>query len=292
MKILVTGGTGQVGLALQRLKWPEGVSIQAPERAELDLTHSTAVTHYFSSRSFAAVINAAAFTAVDKAEEESLAAFAVNALAPAVLAQATRAAGIPLVHVSTDYVFDGSKPDPYQVEDPVRPIGVYGASKEAGEQAVRTINARHAIVRTAWLVSQDRTNFVKTMLRLGAERPSLRVVSDQKGCPTSADDLAWALAQVVLRMAADNCAPTGTFHCVNDGEATWYELASFVFDVAERLGRDRPKIEAIQTTDFPTPARRPLNSRLDCGRLIREYGLQLRPWRTSIEQIVEELIRK
>ncbi|RJF89458.1 dTDP-4-dehydrorhamnose reductase [Oleomonas cavernae] len=290
MEILVTGGAGQVGLALQRLAWPAGVTLQAPTRAELDLSDTAAIADYLAARPWAAVINAAAYTAVDKAEDDVVAAFALNAMAPAALADATRKAGVPLVHVSTDYVFDGSKAGPYEVEDPVCPIGVYGASKEAGEQAVRTVNPRHAIVRTAWVVSPDRANFVKTMLRLGADRPELRVVADQRGCPTSAADLAQALAAIALRMAREPDAPTGTFHGVNAGEATWCELANHVFDVAARHGRPRPKVTPIETRDYPTPARRPANSRLATHHLAQAYGITLRPWQDAVAEIVGKLV--
>jgi len=289
-EILVTGGTGQVGLALQRLAWPEGVTIQAPTRADLDLNDTAAIGSYIASRPWAAVINAAAYTAVDKAEDDVIAAFALNAMAPAALAAATRKAGVPLVHVSTDYVFDGSKAGLYLEDDPVCPIGVYGASKEAGEQAVRAVNPRHAIVRTAWVVSPDRANFVKTMLRLGAERPELRVVADQRGCPTAAGDLAQALAVIALRMAQDRDAPTGTFHGVNGGEATWYDLANYVFDVVARRGQPRPKVTPIETKDYPTPARRPANSRLATGRLAQAYSITLRPWQVAVEEIVDRLL--
>ena len=179
--VLVTGGSGQVGSALLRL---DGEFV-APSRAELDLADAGALVAAVSARPWHAVVNAGAYTAVDKAESDVVAAWKVNALAPAALAAATRTAGIPLIHISTDYVFDGSKPEPYVEDDAVRPIGVYGASKEAGEQAVRTANPAHVILRTAWVVSPDGANFIKTMLRLGADRPELRVVADQYGCPHS-----------------------------------------------------------------------------------------------------------
>lgn len=290
MDILVTGGAGQVGLALQRLTWPDGVRLHAPGRAELDLTDPAAIARYVAAGQFAAVINPAAYTAVDKAESDVVAAFAVNALAPAALADATRAAGIPLVHVSTDYVFDGSKAGAYEVDDPVCPISVYGASKEAGEQAVRVVNPRHAILRTAWVVGTDRANFVKTMLRLGAERPQLRVVADQHGSPTAAADLARVLADVTLRLIADPAAPTGTFHAVNAGEATWYDLARHVFAVAARSGRPVPEVLPIETRDYPTPARRPANSRLSTRRLEEAFGITLRPWQSAIDDVVEGLL--
>jgi dTDP-4-dehydrorhamnose reductase len=291
MDILVTGGSGQVGLELQRLQLPSGVVLHAPGRAELDLESAPAIAQAVAARPWAAVINAAAYTAVDRAESDVVAAWRLNALAPAALAQATAAAGIPLVHVSTDFVFDGAKEAPYVEDDAVGPLGVYGASKEGGEQAVRTANPRHVIARTAWVVSPHRANFLKTMLRLGAERPVLRVVADQRGCPTSAADLAAALLAIALRLARDPDAPTGTFHVVNDGEATWHALAEAIFAEAARRGRPRPVVEAIGTADYPTPARRPANSRLCCAKLGAAYGLKLRPWQPAIGGILDELLR-
>jgi dTDP-4-dehydrorhamnose reductase len=291
MDILVTGGSGQVGLELQRLQLPSGVVLHAPGRAEFDLESAPAIAQAVAARPWAAVINTAAYTAVDRAESDVVAAWRLNALAPAALATATAAAGIPLVHVSTDFVFDGAKEAPYVEDDAVGPLGVYGASKEGGEQAVRTANPRHVIARTAWVVSPHRANFLKTMLRLGAERPVLRVVADQRGCPTSAADLAAALLAIALRLARDPDAPTGTFHVVNDGEATWHGLAEAIFAKAARRGRARPVVEAIGTADYPTPARRPANSRLSCAKLGAAYGLKLRPWQPAIGDILDELLR-
>lgn len=290
MEILVTGGSGQVGLELQRLRVPEGVTLFAPARADLDLADPAAIESVVAARSWAAVINAGAYTAVDRAETDVVAAWQLNALAPAALARATARAGVPLVHVSTDFVFDGAKKGYYVETDAVGPLGVYGASKEGGEQAVRTANARHVIARTAWVVSAHRSNFLKTMLRLGAERPVLRVVDDQRGCPTSAADLAAALLAIALRLARDPAAPTGTFHVVNDGEATWHALAEAICAGAARRGRPRPMVEAIGTADYPTPARRPANSRLSCVKLGASYGLKMRPWQAGIGDILDELL--
>ena len=236
------------------------------------------------------MINAAAYTAVDRAESEIGAAFAINALGPALLAQATKAANIPLIHISTDYVFDGSKTGPYTEDDPVRPLGVYGASKEAGEQAVRTGNPRAIILRTAWVVSARRQNFVKTMLRLGAERPVLRVVDDQHGCPTSAADLARTAAAIALRLIGDKHAPTGNYHFVNGGDTTWCGLARHVFAISAELGGPNPKVDAITTAEFPTPARRPANSRLSTSRLTRDFDIAPRPWQHAVGEIVDALL--
>jgi dTDP-4-dehydrorhamnose reductase len=289
MAVLVTGGSGQVGSALGRLA--AGVELVTPTRAELDLADSGAIAALVASRPWDAVVSAGAYTAVDKAESDVVAAWAVNALAPAALAAATAQAGIPLIHVSTDYVFDGSKPDFYVEDDPVAPIGVYGASKEGGEQAVRTANPRHIILRTAWVVSPDGANFVKTMLRLGADRPELRVVGDQHGCPTSAEDIARTILAILGRIRGDETS-WGTYHFVNAGEATWHALACAVFARAATHGRPEPRVTAITTADYPTPARRPANSRLATRRIEENFGIVPRPWREAIDEIVDRLIEK
>ena len=288
--ILVTGGTGQVGHALGRLAWPGGIALHLPPRAELDLADRASVEAALAARDYAAVVNCAAYTAVDKAEGAVVDAFAANAMAPALLAAATAAAGIPLVHVSTDYVFDGTAPGAYREDAPVVPLGVYGASKLAGELAVASGNPRHVILRTAWVVSDHGANFAKTMLRVGATNPTLRVVDDQHGCPTGAADIAAALQTVTLRLLDDPAAPTGVFHFVNAGEATWCGLAREIFRLAAARGGPAPQVQAITTADYPTPARRPANSRLDTGRIARAYGIVPRPWQEAVGEIVASLV--
>jgi len=290
--ILVTGGSGQVGGALGRLDWPADVVLHLPTRAELDLSSAEAVSAAFAVTRFDAVINPAAYTAVDKAEGEAGTAFQVNALGPALLADACRAPGIPLLHVSTDYVFDGTGDGAYREDDPVAPIGVYGASKLAGEYAVLSGCARATVLRTAWVLSAHGANFLKTMLRVGAQRPELGVVADQIGCPTSADDIARALQAMVLRQLDDADAPTGVFHLVNDGEASWHALATTIFALAAPLGGPSPTVRAIATSDYPTPARRPANSRLDTARIQAAYGIVPRPWQAAVADIVQELLGK
>ena len=291
MDILVLGGAGQVGTELQVHAWPAGIAVHAPGRADLDITDADAVAAALAARDYRAVINTAAYTAVDKAESDVVAAWRLNALAPAILAAATAAKDIPLVHVSTDYVFAGTKPDgAYAPDAPIDPQSVYGASKAAGELAVRTANPRHAIVRTAWVVSPHRGNFVKTMLRLAAERDALTVIDDQHGCPTSATDLAAALAAIAQRMAVDPDAPTGTFHCVNAGDTTWHGFAeAIVAGGARRGGRSVP-VNGIPTSAYPTPARRPANSRLSTNSLTAAYGFAPRPWQAALDDILDRLI--
>ena len=291
MDILVLGGAGQVGTELQALSWPDGVRVHAPGRADLDITDADTVAAALAARDYRAVINTAAYTAVDRAESDVVAAWRLNALAPAILAAATASQSIPLVHVSTDYVFAGTKPHgAYAPDAPIDPQSVYGASKAAGELAVRTGNPRHAVVRTAWVVSPHRGNFVKTMLRLAAERDALTVVDDQHGCPTSATDLAAALATIAQRMAGEADAPTGTFHCVNAGDTTWCGFAeAIVAGSARRGGRSVP-VKGIPTSAYPTPARRPANSRLSTDSLTAAYGIAPRAWQAALDDILDRLV--
>ena len=290
MDILITGGTGQVGRALIAASLPEGVRLLAPGRDGLDLADGGSIAAAVASRPWGAVINAGAYTAVDRAETETEAAWAVNGAGPAALAMACRAADIPLVHVSTDYVFKGDKAGAYVENDPLGPLGVYGASKAAGEWAVRAGQPRSVVARTSWVISPYGSNFLKTMLRLGAERPGLRVVDDQFGAPTSAADLAQALLVVALRLAADRNAPTGVFHLANAGETTWCGVAREIFRVSALLGGPSAAVEAITTADYPTPARRPANSRLSAARAARDFGVVLRPWQAAVAEIVAEVL--
>ena len=289
MDILLTGGTGQVGLELLGLSWPDDVRLHAPARAELDLADPDSVARAVASRTFSAILSCGAYTAVDRAEQEVRAAWTANALGPAILAEAAAKAGIPIVHVSTDYVFSGAQDTPYGEDDPVAPQSVYGASKEGGEQAVRTTAPRHAIVRSAWVMSARRTNFLKTMLRLAGDRDEVGVVADQTGCPTFAADLAAALSRIVLRLMRDPGAQTGTFHVVNRGEASWADVAEAVFAASRARGGPSARVARITTAEYPTPARRPANSRLATGKIERHYGLEMRPWRTALEEAVATL---
>jgi len=287
--ILVTGGTGQIGNALGRLAWPAGIDLHLPSRGELNLAERASVEAVFSALRYAAVINCAAYTAVDKAEDDVVEAFAANSMGPAVLAAATAAAGIPLLHVSTDYVFDGTAKGFYREDAPVAPLGVYGASKLAGELAVASGNPRHVILRTAWVLSDHGGNFAKTMLRVGASNPTLRVVDDQHGCPTAAADIAAALQTIAMRLIAEPAAPTGVFHFVNSGESTWCGLARAIFAEAASHGGPSPVVQAIATADYPTRARRPANSRLHTAKLTAAFGIVPRPWQEAVAEIVAVL---
>lgn len=288
--VLVTGAGGQLGTELQRCSWPAGWEIVAIDQADLDLTDTAAIAAMVASRPWALVINGAAYTAVDKAEDDLVTAWSVNALAPAAFAQGCAAAAIPLIQVSTDYVFAGDKQGAWDVDDPVGPVGVYGASKLGGELAVCTSGARHVIVRTAWVVSAHGANFVKTMLRVGADRDTLSVVADQHGSPTSAADLAQALMTIAVRLVDDNAAPTGMFHFSNAGATTWADFATEIFRQSSLRGGPSAAIEPIATTDYPTPARRPANSLLSHTAIRDAYGIEPRDWRLALSDILDELI--
>ena len=292
--VLVTGATGQLGSELRRFAWPEGWRIVALDQAELDLADPDAIAATVAAghagERWAAIINGAAYTAVDKAESDVVTTWAVNALAPAAFGAACAQHGIPLVQVSTDYVFSGDKQGAWGADDPVGPLGVYGASKLGGELAVRTSGARHAIVRTAWVVSAHGSNFVKTMLRVGASNERLRVVDDQRGSPTSATDLAAALATIAMRLADDDGAPTGIFHFSNAGETNWAAFATEIFRQSALRGGPQAVVDPIPTSDYPTPARRPANSLLDHDAIRTAYGITPRPWPDALGDILDDLI--
>ncbi len=289
-EILVTGAGGQLGTELRRAALPAGYAIHAVDVDTLDLSDTAAIAAKVAERPWAAVINGAAYTAVDKAESDQVTAWAVNALAPAAFALGCAEAGIPIVQVSTDYVFAGDKDGAWEPGDPVAPLGVYGASKLGGELAVRTSGARHAIVRTAWVVSAHGNNFVKTMLRVGATRDELGVVDDQRGSPTSAADLAAALLTIAVRLIEDEGAPTGTFHFSNAGAVSWAGFASEIFAQSGARGGAVAAVKPIATADYPTPAKRPANSLLSHDAIRAAYGIEPRPWQAALGDILDELI--
>ena len=288
MKLLVLGAGGQVGRELCRRQWPAGYRLAGFDRADVDITQEGSIAAAMQRERPGLVINAAAYTAVDRAESEPDAAWAANCAGAGYLAAACREAAIPLVHISTDYVFDGEKAGPYREDDPVNPLGVYGRSKEAGDRALREALAEHVILRTAWVYSAHGHNFVKTMLRLAAERPVLRVVADQTGSPTSAADIAAAIATVVQRIAVGQ-GQWGTFNFTGAGAVTWHGFGETIFDLAEPWRGPPPRVEAITTTDYPTPARRPANSVLDCSRIGEAFGITPRPWRAALAEVIQEL---
>jgi dTDP-4-dehydrorhamnose reductase len=291
MRCLLLGGTGQVGKEFRALPIPDDVEVVAPSRSALDLEDAEAIARVIAAESWSVVINAAAYTEVDRAESEETIAFAVNAGAPSRLAVETARRGIPLVHISTDYVFDGNKGAPYTEQDRAAPLNIYGRSKLAGESAVRAANPRHVILRTSWIYSPHRTNFVKTILRLAAERDRLAIVADQRGCPTAAGNIAKVCLDVAMRCASEpERAPYGVYHLAGAGEASWFEFALTIVDMSARRRARSPQVAPICTLEYPTPAARPLDTRLDCTAIVREFGVDLRPWREGLEETVNRLL--
>lgn len=287
-RVLVIGAQGQVGSALMRAAWPAGCELVGVARPDVDLAAPDSLTEAVTRHRPRFILNAAAYTAVDKAESDRAAAFAANGEAPGVLARLARDSGATLVHLSTDYVFDGSKPAPYVETDPTGPLGVYGASKLAGEQAVAAAGGDWVILRTAWVYDAGPRNFVATMLRLGAQREQLSVVNDQHGCPTSAAEIADAIVAVVASRRADPKGPAGIFHFSGGGATTWFDFANAIFAEAAKRGQKVPAVLPIPTENYPTPARRPRNSRLDCSKFSHSFGVALRPWQESLARTMTE----
>ena len=274
MRILLTGANGQVGWELRKTLAPLG-EIAACGHAELDLADAARVRDAVRAANADVIVNAAAYTAVDRAETEREAAFAVNALAPGVLAEEAKKSGALLVHYSTDYVFDGTKAVPYVEDDAPNPINVYGASKLAGERAIAASGCRYLILRTSWVYGPRGSNFMLTMLRLAKQRPELRVVDDQFGAPTSSPALARATVQA-LRPGAH-----GLYHLAAAGRTSW---CGFARAILKRAGIATP-VRAIRTEDYPAPARRPRNSRLDCSRLRADLGVQMASWEEQLAEV-------
>jgi dTDP-4-dehydrorhamnose reductase len=279
MKLLIFGKTGQVARELQRIA-PDATFLG---RDEADLMDPAACAAAIAASSAEVVINAAAWTAVDKAETEEAAATLVNGDAPTAMARAAAAKGIPFLHLSTDYVFDGAGDQPFTPDHPTAPLGAYGRSKLAGEVGVRAAGGNHLILRTSWVVSAHGANFVKTMLRLGAQRDSLNVVSDQIGGPTPAAAIAQALLAAAKAMT--NGAQGGTHHFAGTPDTSWANFARAIMAEANLPCR----INDIPTSEYPTPAKRPLNSRLDCRAFTAAFGVPRPDWRRGLADIVKEL---
>ena len=294
MKLVVTGVSGQVARALVE-RAPAGVTVVTLGRPQIDLAEPAGIAPALAQVGADLadlVVNAAAYTAVDKAETERDAAFAINATGAGAVATAAAALGLPLIHISTDYVFDGAKPAPYVETDPTRPTGVYGASKLAGEAMVMVAHPGAVIARTAWVCSPFGNNFIKTMLRLAAGRDEIGVVADQIGNPTSALDIADAVLQIAENLLArpGERGLSGLFHLTGSGEGSWADLAEQVFATSAQLGGPQARVRRITTADYPTPARRPANSRLDCAHLARVHGVRLPDWHASVDTIVTRLL--
>lgn len=295
MTILLLGANGQLGQELQRALAPLGTIVATTRSGALPDGSACEVADFDQPASLAAlldrvqptvVVNAAAYTAVDRAESDRDAAFRANAEAPGVLAQWCAQAGVPLVHYSTDYVFEGQGTRPYREDDATAPLGVYGASKLAGEQAIRAAGGRHLIFRTAWVYASHSANFLRTMLRVGAERDVLRVVADQVGTPTPAG----LIADVTAQALQHDGALSGTWHLTAKGETSWHGFAEAIFAEAVATGvlPRAPKVEAITTAEYPTPAKRPAYSHLDVAKLEQDFGVVLPSWQDGLKRVIAD----
>jgi dTDP-4-dehydrorhamnose reductase len=291
MRILLTGANGQVGWELSNRGRQRGLEILALDRSALNIKDPSSVEKEVSQPGVFLVVNAAAYTAVDQAELEPELAFSVNRDGPAYLASACAKAGIPLIHISTDFVFDGEKRGPYHETDQVSPLNVYGKSKAAGEIAVRERLQEHIILRTAWVYGVHGNNFVKTMLRLGREREVVHVVDDQYGCPTYAADLAETILKIAAQFLDDGQVQWGTYHYCGKGVTSWYGFAEAIFSVAAEYAALRVRqVEPISTAQYPTAARRPANSVLDCSLVERSFGIVPKPWDESLARMLEQVL--
>ena len=287
MRILVLGRSGQLASALaERAQAHPGIILTSLGRPEIDLAQAASLGEAIAAQRPHLVVNAAAYTAVDRAEAEHDAAFAVNCQGAAAAAAAAARLGVPFIHISTDYVYSGAKREPYVETDATAPLGAYGRSKLAGEKAVREAHPDPLILRTSWVFSPFGANFLKTMLRLGAERAEIGVVDDQHGNPTSALDLADAILRIAPGLAAG-----GTYHLCNSGSTSWCGFARHIFAASHALGGPSPAVRAITTADYPTPARRPANSRLSTDAFAARFGFSPRPWQEATDDVVRRLLR-
>lgn len=287
-RILLTGGNGQVGQALRQVL-PPSTTVVAPDRNGLDMAKPDTIRSTVRDYLPTLILNAAAYTAVDRAETEADLAMAVNGIAPGVLAEEAKRINATLVHYSTDYVFDGSKPGAYTESDTPNPLSVYGKTKLAGEQAVRAVGAAHYILRTSWVYAAEGANFVNTILRLASERPELRIVDDQTGAPTWARAIAEMTVQMLSTRRDDVNPQYGLYHLTASGAVTWCGFARAILDEAQKIsGMIPPRLTPITTADYPLPARRPVNSRLDTTHFTTTFGITPAPWQTMLAQCMQE----
>ena len=288
--IFVAGNTGQVARSLAEAAENSDIHVETFGRPELDLAAPESLEAFVTGKNPVAIVNAAAYTAVDQAESEEELAIKINADGPAALAAVAAKLEVPFIHISTDYVFDGSKPSEYVEEDPVGPTGAYGRSKLAGEKAVLAANPRAIILRTAWVYSPFGKNFLKTMLFL-ASREQLSVVADQYGNPTYAPDIAEAILAILQQLDGQqpDTSQAGIFHMTGSNATNWHGFAEAIFEEGTKAGLPKPAVAAITTAEYPTPAKRPANSRLDCSKLERVFGVKLPDWRDSTAECVKRL---
>jgi dTDP-4-dehydrorhamnose reductase len=293
LKVLVTGTQGQLAQSLCEAAMRRGDAIVAAGRPDLDLAAPATIERAIVGAAPDLVVSAGAYTAVDKAESESAVAHAVNGDGAGAVAAACAKAGVPVIHISTDYVFDGCKAEPYRESDATGPLNVYGRSKLEGERQVAANCARHIIVRTSWVYSPFGHNFVKTMLKMAQTRPEVGVVADQVGNPTYAPHLAEAVLAIADRLVADpeRDRLAGIYNAAGQGAATWFVLAEEVFRCSRSLGGPSARVRPIATSEYPTPAARPASSRLDCTKLHRVFGIGLPPWEAGVRDCVARLVR-
>jgi dTDP-4-dehydrorhamnose reductase len=287
MKILITGRHGQVSRELQLQLQGLGELIVLG-RDQLDLADADQIRQQVRAHRPGLIINAAAHTAVDLAESEPDAAFAINAIAPGILAEEAKALGIPLIHYSTDYVFDGSKPAPYTETDAPNPLGVYGQSKLAGEQAITAVGGEHLILRTSWVYSNHGKNFLLTMQRLLQEKPHMRIVADQIGAPTWAGSIADSTRALIERWQAGEPGEWGIYHLTAGGETSWFGFAQAIGEHLREQGKACAELEPIPSSAYPTPARRPLNSRLNCSRLQQQWHVSQPHWQDALRECLAQ----
>ena len=290
-RILVTGRGGQLATGLEAALPAQEFEALLVGQPEFEFDKPETVIAAFRALKPDAVVNCAAWTAVDAAEDDEAGAFRANALGPALLGRLTREAGIPIIQISTDYVFDGLKGAPYLESDSPNPLGAYGRTKLAGEWAAQAANPRSIVLRTAWVFAPMGKNFLRTMLALGEQRPELRVVADQWGSPTAAPDLADAIAAILVRIRDQGWRDefADVFHATGGGYTNWHSFAEAIFAEAARHGGPRPKVHAITTADYPTKAKRPVDGRLDNGKLARTFGVALPPWEAGLARVMAAL---
>ena len=287
LKILITGQHGQVSRELQQRLQGLG-ELVVLGRDQLDLANPEQIRQQVRSHRPGLIINAAAHTAVDQAENEPDVAFAINATAPGILAEEAKDLGIPLIHYSTDYVFDGSKPAPYSEDDAPNPLGVYGLSKLAGEQAIAAVGGQYLILRTSWVYSSHGKNFLLTMQRLLQEKPQMRIVADQIGAPTWAGTIADSTRALIERWQAGQAGEWGVYHLTAQGETSWFGFAQAIGEHLLAEGKACAALEGIPASDYPTPAKRPLNSRLDCSRLQQQWQVSQPQWREALRECLAQ----
>lgn len=291
MKMLVTGANGQLGREIIDVTQSKGCRVQAPPEDDLDITDVDKIDHMIGQHQPDLIINTAAYTQVDKAETEEALAFKVNKTGCSNLARMCVRHRVPLVHISTDYVFDGQKGTPYVETDPIAPLGVYGRSKAEGESEIRSILKEHIIIRTAWLYGLHGHNFVKTMLKLATSKKVIQVVADQYGSPTNAADLAQAILTVGrnLQMGSKNC--WGTYHYCGQGVITWHNFAEKIMELVRQIGgKPTASVAPVTTAEYPTPTKRPAYSALDCSRINQQFKISPQPWQKSLEKTIRRLL--